>query len=164
GQDRTVVLLRHVAEAGGVVGIAEAGGDAQAGVLAGVAQGRIPQVLLTPGRLQREPAEGRGGVADGVGAAQRGTADGTAARERVPGLVAGAANDDEVALPVAPVGVGDHAGAAQVDGGETGGGGVDAANRDAAQVLVVQVPVGERQHDEGVVATLEGAVAGAGRL
>src|SRR6185437_13835637 len=54
------------------------------------------------------------------------------------------------ALPVADVDVGDHAGAAEVDAGDAGRGGVGAAHGDAAELLVVEVPVGQRDDDRGV--------------
>src|SRR5215471_14558529 len=70
----------------------------------------------------------------------------------------------EAALPVADVDVGDHAGAAEIDTGDTGGGRIDATYGDTTKPLVVEVPVGQGQHDEAVVAAVvEPLLGGVGR-
>src|SRR6185436_1915738 len=131
--------------------IADARGQTDARELAGIAQGDIPHVVLAPRRRGLEARYVRRGVVDDVAAAQRRAVDRTATQNGVPrGGRASDTGQAETALPVADVDVGDHARAAEVDAGDAGGGGVGAAHGDAAELLVVEIPVGQRYDDRGV--------------
>ena len=141
-----------------VVAVAETRSDAEAGVLTGIPQSGIPLVVLAPRPRHGEPAEDRRVVLDDVGAAQARPVDGVAAEQVGPAVDVAVHVDHaqertgggEAAVPVADGGVGRHAGAAEVDGGQARRRRVGAADRETAEALVVEVPVRQRHGDLGV--------------
>ena len=91
------------------------------------AHGELDGILLTPGGLQAEACDGRRGVADGVLTAQGTDAHRAAAHQGGPLRCCAAyrcqvVRNEEVTQPQLRVDVGDHAGAAKIDGCRAGRG------------------------------------------